>query len=190
MTKKELRKIYLDRRYSLSQDEYNRLNSQLSTNFFSAVDLSIVTTLHTFLPIEKNMEPDTWQVITGIRSHHPHIHISIPRVNDSTGMLENILFENTEQLRTNKWGIPEPYTGSTVPVQEIDMVLVPMIIFDRLGQRVGYGKGYYDKFLSMCRKNCQRIGISLFEPVERIDDINKFDVPLNYCLTPINFYHF
>lgn len=190
MTKKELRNVYLEKRISLTSDKYADLNRLISENFFSSIALANVKTLHTFLCIEKNNEPDTWPIIGGIRSQYPQIRICIPRVNETTEILENILFESREQLSKNKWGIPQPHSGSPVPVKEIDLVLIPMIIFDKHGQRVGYGKGYYDKFLSSCRADCQRVGISLFEPVERIDDVDQFDIRMDYCLTPSNLYRF
>ena len=190
MTKKELRRIYLEKRHSFSLDEYIKLNGQLADNFISSIDLSSVKFLHTFLPIEKNREPDTRLIIDSIRSRYPKIKISVPRVNDTTGTFENFPFVSYEQLRVNKWGIPEPERGSPVSAQELDMVLVPLIISDKQGQRVGYGKGYYDKFLSACRDDCKLIGICFFEPAERIDDVSGFDVPLDYCLTPSNLYHF
>ena len=70
------------------------------------------------------------------------------------------------------------------------MVLVPLLAFDKLGHRVGYGKGYYDRFLAKCPPNCLRIGLSLFDPVERIDDVVPTDIRLNSCLTPVHTYVF
>jgi len=190
MTKEELRKIYLQKRLSLSEAEYTKLNFQLYQNFFTGVDLSFIKILHTFLPLEKNKEPDTWLIIDRIRREFPHIRISIPRVNDQLEELENIFFEGLHQLQNNKWGIPEPKQGTPTDPERIDMVLVPMLIFDKHGHRVGYGKGYYDKFLSLCRKDCKRVGISLFEPIETIEAVNDLDVPLQYCVTPSTLYSY
>lgn len=190
MTKEELRKIYLEKRSSLSMRDYTQHNNQLCDIFFSSIDLSSVNVLHTFLPIEKSKEPDTHLIINRIRSTYPKIAIAVPRVNEKTEELENFLLEGPEQLIVNKWGIPEPTGGTLVPSEHIDMVLVPLLIFDKQGDRVGYGKGYYDKFLPECRTDCKRIGISLSEPVDKIDDINELDIRLQYCLTPSRVYHF
>ena len=86
--------------------------------------------------------------------------------------------------------IYEPQQGNIVPVDEIDMVLVPLLAFDMNGKRVGYGRGFYDKFLSACRTDCVKAGFSYFEPVERLDDCNEFDIPLDLCITPHNSYVF
>jgi 5-formyltetrahydrofolate cyclo-ligase len=74
--------------------------------------------------------------------------------------------------------------------EEIDLVFVPLLCVDKKGNRVGYGKGYYDKFLKECRRDIIKIGFSYFEPVEKIDDVNRYDVKLNYCITPESFYSF
>lgn len=190
MTKQALRKIYLEKRLSLSSQDYTSLNRHLCENFFSSIDLSSTKVLHTFLPIEKSKEPDTWLIIDRMLSEYSHIRISIPRIKGNAGDLENVFFEGPGQLEKNKWGIPQPHQGIHTRINEIDMVLVPMLIFDKQGHRVGFGKGYYDRFLSACRTDCRRIGISLFEPVERIDDVNELDVRMHYCLTPSAHFRF
>jgi len=190
MTKALLRKEFLQKRLSLSEAEYTQLNFQLYQLFFSSIDLSFVKVLHTFLPLQKNKEPDTWIIIDRIRREFPHIRLSLPRVERATEALENIFFEGLHQLEENAWGLAEPKQGVPTPPQQIDMVLVPLLACDTNGQRVGYGKGFYDKFLATCRPDCITVGISLFEPVEPIEDVNAFDVSLQYCLTPATLHHF
>src|SRR5688500_7530459 len=93
MTKQELRKIYIEKRQSLSEAEYGQLSFQLYQNFFSTIDLSFIKVLHVFLPVVSKKEPDTWLIIDRIRREFPHIRISIPRVNNQKGELENFYFE-------------------------------------------------------------------------------------------------
>jgi 5-formyltetrahydrofolate cyclo-ligase len=182
MTKQEARKIYLQKRLDLSEGEYQQLNLQLYHQFFTQLDLSFIKCIHIFLPIESKREPDTWPIIERIRREFPHIRISIPKVTGDE--LENIYFEGLHQLKKNKWGILEPEQGVPTPAEKIDMVVVPLLAFDEKGNRVGYGKGFYDRFLAECRIRCQRIGISLFEPIEIIKDVNDNDIALTNCLTP------
>jgi 5-formyltetrahydrofolate cyclo-ligase len=191
MTKQELRQFYLQKRKALSEVEYAQLNLQLYQHFFSTIDLSFINVLHTFLPITSKKEPDTWPIIDRIRREFPHIRISIPRVNAKTGELENFYFEGLHQLITNEWGIQEPKQGIPTETEKIDLVLVPLLVFDQSGHRVGYGKGYYDKLLIKCRPDCKKIGVSLFEAGDKIQDTNSTDVRLNQCVTPaamINFF--
>ena len=70
------------------------------------------------------------------------------------------------------------------------MVLVPLLGFDERGHRVGYGKGFYDRFLAECNPKIQKIGLSLFEPVAQIDDTSDFDIPLDACITPNRIWYF
>lgn len=189
MTKQELRKIYLEKRQSLSEAEYGQLNFQLYQNFFSAIDLSFIKVLHIFLPIISKHEPDTWLIIDRIRREFPHIRISIPKVNNQKGELENFYFEGLHQLTTNEWGIQEPKQGIPAEPEKIDFVVVPLLAFDTRGYRVGYGKGYYDKFLSQCKPETRKVGISLFPPVEVLP-IDDWDVPLHSCVTAAEVFEF
>jgi 5-formyltetrahydrofolate cyclo-ligase len=190
MTKEELRKLYIKKRSSLSDAEYHELNDELCRIFFKSVDLSGIKILHSFLPIERQKEPNTRQIILQIMESRPDLQIAIPRVNDATQTLENILLESTTVLKSSGWGIPEPESGVVIDPDKIGMVLVPMLIFDRRGHRVGYGKGFYDKFLFTTSHNCKRVGICLFDPVERIDNIEGFDERLDQCITPSGSYIF
>ena len=102
----------------------------------------------------------------------------------------NAIITESEQFATNKYGIDEPAEGYVVDPASLDLVLVPLFIFDRKGTRVGYGKGFYDRFLPGCRKDCVKVGVSYFEPVDRIEDAQDFDVPLDFCISPQSVYVF
>ncbi len=173
---------------ALTEAEYQHLNLQLYNQFFLQLDLSFIKCLHVFLPIEEKREPDTWPIIDRIKREFPHIRISIPRVVGT--QLENIYLEGIHQLKKNKWGILEPEQGAPTPTKKIDMVIVPLLAFDKMGNRVGYGKGFYDQFLAECQIRCQRIGLSLFEPLKGIEDVNDYDVILTHCLTPSHLFKF
>ena len=90
----------------------------------------------------------------------------------------------------NEFNIYEPEEGNRVDPTEIDMILVPLLAYDKKGYRVGYGKGFYDKFFAGCRKDCIKAGFSYFEPVDEITDKADFDVPLDLCITPQTVYVF
>jgi len=90
----------------------------------------------------------------------------------------------------NHAGIGEPTTGELIYPEELDMVFVPMLAYDKKGFRVGYGKGFYDRYLQMCRRNVIKVGFSYFEPEEAIPEVNEFDIPLNLAITPQSIYEF
>lgn len=184
MTKAELRKEYLERRKSITESAYFQLNRAITERFFSSTDLSFVKVVHSFLPIAANREFDTWLILDRIRREFPHVRLSIPRINKSTGLLDNFYFEGLHQLESNNWGIQQPRQGIPTEHEKIDLVLVPLLAFDKTGHRVGYGKGYYDKFLATCRHDCQKVGVSFFSPIEKIADTSSTDYRLTSCLTP------
>jgi 5-formyltetrahydrofolate cyclo-ligase len=190
MSKEELRKIYLQKRRSLTDMEYEKLSIQLCENFFNQVDLSSIKVLHVFIPITKNKEPNTTFIIEIIQKRFKQISLVVPRVNHATEEMENFIFEGFHQLEKNKWEILEPLRGKGIESKEIDLVLIPLLAFDEEGHRVGYGKGFYDKLLSKCKPDCKRVGLSLLDPIKKIEDINPHDKKLHACITPEKTWNF
>ncbi len=188
MTKVEIRSEYLKLRLNLSIEKYESLNQNLSDNFFSKVDLSSVKTLHTFLPIIAKREPDTWLIIERLKKDFPEIRISVPKVEHNK--LISFYFEGEKQLEKNKWGILEPAFGEITPTEKIDLVIVPLLAFDNKGNRVGYGKGFYDQFLSECSVGCKKIGLSFFEPIQGSIPIDAHDIPMQAAVTPSQLFAF
>ncbi len=190
MTKQEIRKTYLHKRSALTAAEYLNISGRICDNLFSLLDLTSIKVIHTFLTIEKNREPNTWLIIDRIKKEFPQIKISIPRINNQTGGLENFYFESHDQLRQNILGIPEPQQGIPTESKDIDLIFVPLLAFDATGHRVGYGKGFYDKFLQTCHDKCKKVGLSLFPPLDSIDDVNNHDQKLDLAITPYKIHQF
>lgn len=184
MTKSELRILYLIKRRDLSQVEHADLSSQIGELLFSNFDLTSITTVHCFISLKHMGEVETSQIFEHLWREDPHTRTVAPRVNDQTGEIDALPFGRDTKLVENKWKIPEPADGEAIEPKTIDIVLVPLLCFDMHGFRVGYGKGFYDKFLAKCRTDCLKVGLSFFPPAERIDDVHDSDVPLDFCITP------
>jgi 5-formyltetrahydrofolate cyclo-ligase len=182
MTKSELRVLYLEKRKSLSENERKGKSQRIADCFFENFNLESVSLLHVFLPIERALEVDTSLIYERLWRVFPQITTVAPRVNSQTEMLDSLRFMMETKLVKNKWHIFEPEGNDLIKRERIDLVLVPLLCFDRRGFRVGYGKGYYDKFLSECRADCLKIGLSFFEPIDEIADTHKYDVPLDFCI--------
>ena len=118
----------------------------------------------------------------------PQIRTLAPLTDLDSDVMEHFEYDAGTGLVESRWGIREPGGGESVDAAEIDLVLVPLLCFDERGYRIGYGRGFYDGFLSQCRPDCLKIGLSHFPPVETIDDIDSHDVPLDACITPERFY--
>lgn len=184
MTKSELRQIYLVRQKALSSEQRKKLSERIARHFFESIDLSAIRLLHSFIPIEKFNEVDTTTIMQALWETLPDVRIVAPRINFETGEMESLFYNAESELVQNIWTISEPKNAGGVDPKTIDIVLVPGLAFDRVGHRVGYGKGFYDRFLKTCREDCVKIGLSYFDPVEVIADVHEGDTALNACITP------
>jgi 5-formyltetrahydrofolate cyclo-ligase len=184
MTKSELRKLYLEKRRDLAPAEHADLSLKIAEHLFSNFDLDSIAAVHCFISLKHTGEVETSGIFERLWTQFPHIKTVAPLVNDKTGEIDALPFGRDIKLVENKWKIPEPPDGKEIEPNEIDLVLVPLLCFDARGYRVGYGKGFYDKFLAKCRPDCLKVGLSFFPPIERIDNIHDGDVPLDSCVTP------
>jgi len=187
MDKKQLRIDYKKyRKYLSEQDKQNR--SLDIANRLLSLDIWDKTYFHLFLTIEELNEINTEYILQILMGKDKEIVIS-KTIFEQRKMLHFLLTENTK-IKKNALNIPEPTNGIEVSTEKIDVVFVPLLTFDLYGNRVGYGKGFYDSFLSQCRKDVIKIGLSFFEAEEKIDDISSDDIPLDFCVTPSIIYDF
>jgi 5-formyltetrahydrofolate cyclo-ligase len=145
--------------------------------------------IHVYQPILSRKEIDTYPFVQHLESLFPGLTLVVPRVSGATTM-EHIIWDAATFFSPNAWGIPEPMEGLSVAPADIDLVIVPLLIFDENGARVGYGKGLYDRFLAACRPDVIRIGLSLFDACAPLQDTEEFDVPLSIGITPTQLYEF
>jgi 5-formyltetrahydrofolate cyclo-ligase len=182
MKKQELRKIYLEKRLLLSATQYKTLNQALLQQF-TQLDFSGTNAVHIFLPIFRTKEPDTGLLIDYLRTTHPTIKRVFPKADFKQRTLTNFLDDENLVITENKFGIPEPVSGNQFSIDKNSIVIVPLLIFDLHGYRLGYGGGFYDRFLAACEAGTQFIGLSFFEPIDLIEDANEFDIKLHQCIT-------
>lgn len=186
MKKSELRKLTLNQRRSLSSSMISELSLQLLSNF-SKLDFSGVKTLHIFLPIAEKNEPDTFLFIDWLKNNHPDIKIIVPKADFETALMSNYVYCGREDLQKNLYNILEPQKAE-LHNGDVEMVIIPMLAFDARGYRVGYGKGFYDRFLEGL--TALKVGISFFQAADIIEDVNEHDIQLNLCITPHKVYDF
>jgi len=189
MNKETLRKVYLEKRLSLSREEKDRRDRILCNIFMEQVKDRNIRYLHLFLPIAEKNEPDTFLLIERLRKEKPEIEIVVPRIL-SGHELEHIRLQNPHTIEFNHWGIPEPRGGEPFDISKLDMVLLPLVIFDRKGSRIGYGKGFYDRFLSELPQETLTIGYTLTVPLDKIPYIESHDVPMDACICPLGYLEF
>lgn len=196
MTKLELRKEFLAQRKALTPAEVKRRSQLIAGHFFDYFQneglADLPAFVHSFLPIRRHNEVDTWPIITCFRARFPQIDISVPVMEPGARQMEHYTLFPETPLVENKLGIPEPAPESRYETDllSVKTVLVPLLAFDYQGHRVGYGGGYYDRFLAKDVPHGRRIGLSLFGPVESINDVDATDVRLDACITPTRVYRF
>ncbi|KAA5549262.1 5-formyltetrahydrofolate cyclo-ligase [Adhaeribacter rhizoryzae] len=190
MRKAQLRKEMLQKRLGYDAAEIALKSKLIAANFFQHFSFENIKAIHIFLPIQLKNEIDTWLIIQKLHTEYSQIQVvaSVSDLQELT-LTHHWLLPETELVQ-NKWGIPEPQGAEVVAIEQIDMVLVPLLAFDIQGHRVGYGKGFYDRFLERCRPDTIKVGLSLEEPITAITDIHTGDTPLDFALTPTNIYKF
>lgn len=191
MTKDELRSAYKAKRLALLPQERHLLDAKLLDGLKS-LDLSDVSYLHIYLPIAKWNEYDTNPFIHWLRQYHQDIQIVVSISEREQHTLQHYVWTN-EPVEENAWGIPEiilqPDSARIMP-KDIDLIVMPLLVCDRNGNRIGYGKGFYDRFLQDCRSDVQKVGMSYFEPLTTLIPADVWDVPLDRLITPETTIHF
>lgn len=181
MMKTELRKKYKALRKNLNAEEVEEKSIAI-VNQLLRLDIWEYSYYHVFLPIAMQNEVNTEFILHILQGKDKHVVIS--KSDFSNGSLTHFLLTDQTKLVVNKWGIPEPDTNSIpIPESSIEVVFVPLLAYDKKGTRVGYGKGFYDRFLKAAKPK-RIIGLSFFEPEENAIDADEHDVALDLCVSP------
>lgn len=186
MDKSQIRKQYKSLREGLSKTQIENRSISIANR---CLELPIWNRqiMHIFLSIENQKEVDTSFLRTLLQGKDKEI--VIPKIIDSVRLQHFLLTDHT-LFKRNSLGIPEPVSGIEIKPSIIDVVFIPLLSFDSKGNRVGYGKGYYDRFLLNCKEECLKIGLSFFEEEQCVFDVEDTDIPLDFCVTPIQIYQY
>ncbi|KAA3439985.1 5-formyltetrahydrofolate cyclo-ligase [Rufibacter hautae] len=180
--KADLRREFSQRRRQFTAEEIEVCSERIAARFLAEFAPKPGQTVHTFLPIQQQQEINTWHIVRQLWQRN--VQVAVPVANPKDFSMAHFLITPDTQLQGSKWGIPEPVNALPIPESEIDTVLVPLLAFDLNGHRVGYGKGYYDRFLALLPQMSQKLGLSLDPPVEIIDDVSATDLTLDAVITP------
>ncbi len=185
MYKNEFRRKYKTLRTNISDEELDNLSIDIANN---SLKLPIWDFLnyHIFLPISNKKEIQTEHLLHILQGKDKNIIVPKTEVNRE---MTHVLLQDHTVLKPSSYGVPEPVSGIEILPPKIEVVFVPLLAYDIKGNRLGYGKGYYDRFLEKCSTEVLVIGVSLFEPELEIPN-EKTDIPLNFCITPTKIYAF
>lgn len=180
-TKSEIRAIYKQKRTNLEGLNIENLSLDIANQLLQ-IPIWNKNIFHIFLSIENQKEIDTSFIINILMGKDKEI--VIPKMNKDHTLSHYLLTDNTK-FSLNNYGIPEPINGISVSANVIEVVFVPLLAYDNLGNRIGYGKGFYDQFLNECKPDVIKIGLSFFEPELPFECVEKHDVKLDYVVTPL-----
>lgn len=185
-TKNALRTFYKEKRAELTPDTLETRSLQIANKAleFAIWDYSFY---HIFLTINRLKEVNTEYMLNILNGKDKNIVVSALSV--AQPEMSHFLLTDNTIFRVNRWGIPEPQGGIPIAEDKLDVVFVPLLTFDDQGNRLGYGKGYYDRFLKKCRPDCLKVGLSFFDPVAQLR-VDAHDVALDVCITADNIYSF
>lgn len=179
VAKNLLRAKFLNKRLEFSEADVTHFSAQIFKNFIAHFSLENVENIHCFLPLKKFNEIDTSLFIEFFWQKNKSVYV--PKI-VGDGLL-SLKFETSTILEKNRWGVPEP-SIDTSDFLDLDLVLVPLVYCDPEGNRIGYGKGFYDRFFQKITKNPLKIGLSIFTPTDFIFDVFEEDIKLDYLVTP------
>ena len=187
MNKKDLRIKYKNLRQSLSENDIEEKSLTIANTIIS-LPIWEKNYFHIFLPIVEQKEIDTEFILHLLAGKDKEVIVS--KSDFETRKMTHFLLTDNTRIKKNEYNIPEPVDGIEVPSTKIEVVFVPLLAFDKKGNRVGYGKGFYDQFLSECNENVLKIGLSFFAAEDEILDVFENDVRLDLCITPQKVYMF
>jgi len=186
MLKAELRKKYMQKRKALSTDEALLLSENIFENFIRYFNPKEGEKVHVFIPILERKEINTQVFIDYFLKQN--IRVFVPKI--VADKLINIEIFRDTVFETSNWGIPEPVSNEDSGETFFHYVITPLLYCDKKGNRVGYGKGFYDGFFENISEQVKKIGVNYFNPDENIDDVWENDIPLDYLVTPTDMLSF
>ena len=174
-----LRSHYKKKRFSLTKQEVDDFSQRVCKQL-DKLNIWKLKHYHIFISILKYNELNTSSIINKLKSEQKII--IVPKI--SNNELVHIAINDETEFGLNEYGIKEPNDGNHFIIENLDIIFIPLLAFDIEGHRVGYGKGYYDRFLKLTNNSTLKIGLSFFDPINKILDIDDNDVKLDYCVTP------
>jgi len=175
----------IKQRLLLGDSEYQKKCESLTQHLFEFLLNQNFQSIHTYLSIAKNREVDTSKIVEWLFQNKKKVYV--PVVEKSQLITVKILPGTV--YKTSKWGIKEPADVLQIDVCP-EIVLTPVLAVDGSGNRLGYGKGFYDRYFTGLMKNsCEPFKIGLAFDFQVVNSVPKAispkhqDIPLDYVVT-------
>lgn len=175
MDKKTLRKKIREQKQAMTPAQIEKASETLVQMFLETEQYRQAKTLYGYLPY--NQEVRTVPILEQALADGKKV--AVPKVYGDN--MKFIYLTDLTQVACGYYGIPEPVADGPEGDDPTALVLMPGLAFDREGHRIGYGGGYYDKFL---KDEPQHPTIALCYAFQVVEDLptEEFDVPVDYVL--------
>ncbi len=178
--KKRLRKAMKAMRSAMPKEDWQEQSARIVQNIKALEKFQTARVVHAFLSDENRYEVNLIPLLEYIISSQKKL--LVPVISGSN--LISVELTSFEHLTRHAFGVLEPIERTPSPLErEIDLVLVPLLAVDRNGNRLGYGKGYYDRFLKRLNPNCLKLGVAFFFQLLDKVPATEDDVPLDAVVT-------
>lgn len=177
MPKRSIRTQFLAERRSLSKQTCISSSAEIQQRFLQSDLFSDASCLALYSAIHNEVQTDT----VAIRAIEAGKTLVYPRVKHEG--LEFVEVSNLADLAPGAFGVLEPRGDNLVPVEALALVVVPGVAFDLAGHRLGYGRGYYDRTLAVCRADCVKVGFAYDSQLLNTLPAAKHDQTLSVLMT-------
>jgi len=164
------------------RDSYNKI---IFKRFISFVEEKNIKRDFVFVYKSMPFEVSTKEIIQYLLSKGSNV--CIPKIIDK--QMFSILINNDTVYYKNRYGIEEPLVGDIVEPKIINCCVIPLVAFDLSGNRLGFGGGYYDRFLRKISLDCIKIGLAYDIQKVNIIPTEAHDVKMDYVITEKTIYY-
>lgn len=179
--KSKIRKGILYNRRLLAPTVFQARNQRVIEQLIGFCQKNQVKSVHCFLPIKRNKEVDTWPLINALTDQMVQVVVSATDFEKRT--MSHFEYSVTLQFENDRFGIPTPVQGTPAEMSNVDMVVIPLLAADKKGNRIGYGKGYYDRLLTEMPSNVLKVGVTLGPLFDHFSFAEPHDISLDYVIT-------
>jgi len=180
--KQTIKSGILEKRKSFSKEEVREKSEQIKERLCSLDEFKKSKNILTYVSF--NNEVDTINTIKGLLDKNEK-KVIVPFVEKGNPILQLSEIKDFNDLEPKTYGILEPmeYKIKKFDIGKLDLVIVPGVVFDKNGHRIGYGYGYYDRLLGKLNENATKIGLCYeFQLIEKIPE-EMHDVPMDIIVT-------
>lgn len=177
--KEELRRRLLEQRKEIPESTFKKSSAEIIDKLKQEIEYRNAEIIHCYVSMNDRREVDTHKLINEMLSSGKKV--VVPVTNFQEGTLSHMQLSSYDNLEANKWGVPEPGDGKEILPGELELVIVPMVAGDESCNRIGYGEGFYDRFLDQV--TCPKIGLIFERNVVKKVPVEDFDVPLDKIVT-------